>query len=93
MTKEKDNAVLTYPDGRVLEGTREVNAALQELLVLDYQQFKKISMIAQGEFARMLVAPPKEKTRIFREIFGTGVYERFTTELGVRSRALYGMRQ
>lgn len=90
LTKEKDNAILTYPDGRVLEGTREVNAALQELLVLDYQQFKKISMIAQGEFARMLVAPPKEKTRIFREIFGTGVYERFTTELGVRSRALYG---
>ena len=90
LTKEKDNAVLTYPDGRVLEGTREVNAALQELLVLDYQQFKKISMIAQGEFARMLVAPPKEKTKIFREIFGTGVYERFTTELGVRSRALYG---
>lgn len=89
-TKEKDNAVLYYPDGRVLEGTREVNAALQELLVLDYQQFKKISMIAQGEFAKLLVAQPKEKTRIFREIFGTGVYERFTTELGIRSRKLYG---
>lgn len=89
-TKEKDNAILYYPDGRVLEGTREVNAALQELLVLDYQQFKKISMIAQGEFAKLLVAPPKEKTKIFREIFGTGVYERFTAELGVRSRKLYG---
>lgn len=89
LTKEKDNAVLYYPDGRVLEGTREVNAALQELLVLDYQQFKKISMIAQGEFAKMLVAPPKEKTKIFREIFGTGIYERFTAGLGVRSRKLY----
>lgn len=89
-TKEKDNAVLYYPDGRVLEGTREVNAALQDLLVLDYQQFKKISMIAQGEFAKLLVAPPKEKSRIFREIFGTGVYERFTSELGTRARKLYG---
>ncbi|MBE5883699.1 MAG: SMC family ATPase [Lachnospiraceae bacterium] len=89
LTKEKDNAILYYPDGRVLEGTREVNAALQELLVLDYQQYKKISMIAQGEFARLLVAPPKEKTRIFREIFGTGIYERFTAGLGNRSRKLY----
>lgn len=89
MTKEKENAVLYYPDGRVLEGTREVNAALQELLVLDHQQFKKISMIAQGEFAKLLVAPPKDKTRIFREIFGTGIYERFTQQLGQRARQLY----
>ena len=88
-TKEKENAILTCPDGRVIEGVREVNAALKEILVLDYQQFKKISMIAQGEFARLLVAPPKEKTKIFREIFGTGVFERFTQELGARSRAAY----
>ena len=89
LTKEKENAVLYYPDGRVTEGVREVNAALQELLVLDYQQFKKISMIAQGEFARLLVAPPKEKTGIFREIFGTGIYEQFTQKLGIRARELY----
>ena len=89
LTKEKDNAILYYPDGHVLEGTKEVNAALQDLLVLDYQQYKKISMIAQGEFAKMLVAPPKEKTKIFREIFGTGIYERFTAALSVRSRKLY----
>lgn len=90
-TKEKENAVLTFPDGRVLEGVREVNAALKELLVLDYQQFKKISMIAQGEFARLLVAPPKDKTRIFREIFDTGIMERFTQALGVRARASYAL--
>lgn len=90
MTKEKENAILYYPDGKVLEGTREVNAALQELLVLDHQQFKKISMIAQGEFAKLLVAPPRDKTRIFREIFGTGIYERFTQQLGQRARQLYG---
>lgn len=89
-TKEKENAVLTCPDGKVVEGVREVNAALLDILVLDYDQFKKISMIAQGEFARLLVASPKEKTGIFREIFGTGIYERFTQLLGVRSRELYG---
>ncbi len=89
-TKEKENAILYYPDGRILEGVKEVNHALQELLGLDYSQFKKIVMIAQGEFARLLEASPKEKTRIFREIFGTGIYERFTQGLGVRARKLYG---
>lgn len=88
-TKEKENAILTYPDGRVIEGSKDVNAALQDLLALDYQQFKKISMIAQGEFAKMLVASPKDKTKIFREIFGTGVYEKFTQGLSARSKALY----
>lgn len=89
LTREKENAILTYPDGKVIEGVREVNGALCELLGLDYQQFKKISMIAQGEFARLLVASPKEKTKIFREIFGTGIYERFTQGLSIRSRRLY----
>lgn len=90
LTKEKENAILYCPDGRILEGSRDVNSALQDILGLDYQQFKKISMIAQGEFAKLLVASPKEKTKIFREIFGTGIYERFTQNLGVRARKLYG---
>jgi len=88
-TKEKENAILRYPDGRTTEGVKEVNAALREILVLDYQQFKKISMIAQGEFSRLLVASPRDKTRIFREIFDTGVFERFTQSLGMRARAAY----
>lgn len=91
LTKEKENAVLVYPEGRTVEGVREVNAAVRELLVLDYQQFKRISMIAQGEFARLLVAPPREKTQIFRELFDTGICESFTQELGQRARAAYAV--
>lgn len=87
--EEKENAVLYLPDEEAVEGVKEVNARLQEILVLDYRQFKQISMIAQGEFARLLTASPKDKTRIFREIFGTGIYERFTAQLGVKARKLY----
>lgn len=90
LTKEKENAVLHLPDGRILEGTKEVNAKVQEILVLDYQQFKQITMIAQGEFARLLTAPPKDKTRIFRDIFGTGIYEQFAQALRAKSNELYG---
>lgn len=89
LTREKENAILYLPEGAVVEGTREVNARMQEILVLDYQQFKQISMIAQGEFSRMLTASPREKIGIFREIFGTGVCDRFMQILRSKSGALY----
>ena len=88
-TKEKENAVLRIEDDKVIEGVKEVNAYMKEILALDYPQFKQLSMIAQGEFARLLTAPPKDKTKIFREIFGTGIYERFTHQLGQKARAQY----
>lgn len=88
-TKEKENAVLKLPDGTVLEGTREVNMKIREILALDYAQFKQVTMIAQGEFTRLLLAKPQDKTKIFRDLFGTGIYERFTQELRSRSNGLY----
>lgn len=90
VTREKENAILYFEDGTVLEGIKEVNARMQEILVLDYDQFKQITMIAQGEFARLLTASPKEKTAIFRDIFGTGIYENFTRLLRERAKDLYG---
>ncbi len=89
LTKEKENAVLRAEEDKVIEGVKEVNAYVRELLSLEYIQFKQLSMIAQGEFARLLTAPPKDKTRIFREIFGTGIYERFTYQLGQKAKAQY----
>lgn len=89
LTKEKENAVLYLPDGKVLEGIKEVNAKIQEILVLAPEQFKQISMIAQGQFSKMLTAPAKDKINIFREIFGTGIYERFAKNLRERSTALF----
>ncbi|MBQ8823117.1 MAG: SMC family ATPase [Lachnospiraceae bacterium] len=89
LTREKENALLNLPDGKVIEGVREVNSKLQELLGVDLQQFKQLSIIAQGEFARLLTASPKDKTKIFREIFGTGIYERFTYNLSKEAKKRY----
>lgn len=89
LAREKENAILYLPDGQIVEGVKEVNARLQDILALDHAQFKQISMIAQGEFARLLTAPPRDKTKIFRQIFDTGIYERFTAELGARARIHY----
>lgn len=89
MTKEKENAVLTMPGGETISGSSEVTGKIKELLRLDLKQFKQLSMIAQGEFARLLTAPSAEKSRIFREIFDTGLYEKMAGELRARSGSLY----
>lgn len=89
LTKEKEQAVLTLPDGKKIEGGNEVTRKMQELLRLDDKQFKQLSMLAQGEFARLLTASPAEKTRIFREIFDTELYEKIAAAFRKRSLDLY----
>ncbi|MBQ6888175.1 MAG: SMC family ATPase [Lachnospiraceae bacterium] len=88
-TKERENAILTMPDGTCMEGAGEVTKKMQEILSLDYRQFKQVSMIAQGEFTRLLTETPNEKIKIFRELFGTSMLEQFTANLRAKANRLY----
>lgn len=88
-TKEKENAVLTLPDGTIIAGNQDVTRKIEELLGMDGKQFRQISMIAQGEFAKMLLAGSNEKTAIFRELFGTGIYAAIQSSLKERSAKIY----
>lgn len=88
-TKEKENAALTLPDGSIIAGNQDVTRKVEELLGMDGRQFRQISMIAQGEFAKMLFANSNEKTTIFRELFGTGIYAEIQSKLKERSAKLY----
>ena len=88
-TREKENAALTLPDGSIIAGNQDVTMKVEEILGMDGKQFRQISMIAQGEFARMLFANPAEKTAIFRELFGTGIYAAVQNGLKERSAGLY----
>ena len=74
-------AVLTLPDGRVVDSIVEVGERVQELLGINCEQFRKIVMLAQGEFKKLLEAPSKDKAVLFRQIFGTEQYEAFTVLL------------
>ncbi len=83
---QPESALLEAQDGTLYTGVKEVNEVLRDLLGLDHEQFKKISMIAQGEFSRLLVAPPQDKIKIFRRIFGTDRYDAFARNLSARAR-------
>lgn len=75
MTKELANAQLQYPDGHVITKLRDVNAAIVELLSINYEQFAQIAMISQGEFLKLLLADTKSRQQIFRELFKTSYYQ------------------
>lgn len=75
-TVQKAEAELIYPDGqRPVTKAAEVTKAVTELLGLDYKQFTQIAMIAQGDFRKLLFAGTEERSRIFRQIFHTDLYE------------------
>lgn len=74
MTLQKADAELTYPDGRIVTRTKDVNMAVKEIMGVDREQFSQIAMIAQGDFLKLLFAPTEDRKRIFRQIFKT---ERF----------------
>mgnify|MGYP000805453864 FL=1 len=57
MTTEKADATLTYPDDRPpVTKAKDVTAAVQEIIGLDYNQFSQIVLIAQGQFTKLLNA-------------------------------------
>ena len=89
MTKQKAEAELHLPDGRVLDKPKEVNAELTQIIGLDRNQFSQIAMIAQGEFLKLLTADTKDRQEIFRKIFKTGYYEVLQNRLKDSANTLY----
>lgn len=77
----KAEAYLYYPDGAVLDRPSEVNSAVETILGLDHAQFRRISMIAQGDFLKLLHSPTKERIQIFRQLFGTEPYQKLQDRL------------
>ncbi len=73
-TRQAADAVLTYPDGRVVTKLKEVDKAIREIIGLTREQFSQVAMISQGEFRKLLQADTKERQKVFRDIFGTGRY-------------------
>lgn len=87
-TSQKAEAVLIYPDERKpVTKTDDVTKAVTELIGLDGKQFTQIAMIAQGDFQKLLFAGTEERGKIFRQIFGTGIYQRMQEQLREKSNA------
>lgn len=74
-TVQRAEAELVYPDGRIVTKSRDVTAAVTELMGVNRDQFSRIAMIAQGDFLKLLLSSTEERKAIFRQIFRTERYQ------------------
>lgn len=87
--KETEKAVF-YEDGMPpVEGLKNANQAVIDLLHIDDRQFKQIAMIAQGEFWTLLNSRTDERTKILRTIFMTENFKNIEYQLKGHRDAAY----
>lgn len=74
-------------DGLSLAGkSKEMTKEVCDLIGIDEDQFGKIVMIAQGEFAQLLNSNTKDRQPILRKVFDTAVFEDAQKALKARER-------
>jgi exonuclease SbcC len=75
------------------KGAKSVTARCTEILGMDAKQFKKIVMLAQGEFKKFLQAKSNEKNQILGNLFDNEPYVRYQNLLEAANGKLYGRRE
>ena len=70
-------ALLEEPDREPTEGADKVTRRIEELLGLNAEQFRKIVMLAQGEFREFLKADSDKKNEILGKLFDNSEYLRY----------------
>lgn len=80
--EEGETAELLMPDGSQYPGKlSETNRKIEEIVGLTADQFRKVVMIAQGEFMDFLRAGSKEKTELLRDLLKTDHYYQLSERL------------
>lgn len=72
--KQSASAELTLPDGKTIAKVAPVTQAVEEILGVNWKQFTQISMIAQGEFQKLILSNSNQRSEILRKLFGTENY-------------------
>ena len=91
-TRQAADAQLIYPDGAVITKLKDVDKAIRDIIGLTREQFSQVSMISQGDFRRLLQADTKDRQKIFRDIFGTGLFVTLQNQLKDKSSEIRDQR-
>ena len=80
--EEGETAELLMPDGSQYPSKlSDTNRKIEEIVGLTADQFRKVVMIAQGEFMDFLRAGSKEKTELLRDLLKTDYYYQLSERL------------
>ncbi len=71
------DADLKEPDGITVKGQEKVTARCAEILGMNAEQFRKIVMLAQGEFREFLKADSDKKNEILGRLFDNSSFVRY----------------
>jgi len=84
-TAKQGNAYL-YEEEKIIEGVKEVNHRVIELIGVDVHQFKQIVMIAQGEFTKLIYASSEDREKVLRHIFHSESLVQFENSLKQKTK-------
>ena len=68
-------------EGEVYTKEREGTAKIEEIIGIEKKNFKKICMIAQGEFMDVICESTENRKEILNDVFGTVIYEELRDKL------------
>ena len=60
---------------------KDINAKAKELLGLDYDQFRQVIILPQGQFEKLLTSNSDEKEKILVSIFGVNKWQKIANNL------------
>ena len=81
LDKKSERVEIEFKD-EIKTKTKEVNKFIEEdIIKLDYEQFKKIIMLAQGSFSEFIKSNSNQKSEILKQIFNTDIYDKISYKL------------
>jgi len=93
-TEQKADAELTIygkgspEESESVSGISRVNEKIGEILGINYDQFRQIMMIPQGEFRKLITEDSTEREKILQRIFGTEGFKKVQDKLWDLERTL-----
>ena len=91
--KVKIDATLQEPDKDIIKNAGKVTERIREILGLDADQFRKIIMLAQGEFKKFLQSDSDQKNQILGELFDNRPYVYYQNLLQLTRKRLEDQRK
>ncbi|MFC1851697.1 AAA family ATPase [candidate division CSSED10-310 bacterium] len=70
----------------IVTGITPVQNAIEQLIKLNFQQFSRSALLAQGEFAAFLHAPVDERAKLLETITGLQIYSQISIAVHERAR-------
>lgn len=79
--QSKEWTLKNIDDGKTLNKDKEVSAKIKEAIGLDFNQFCRTTMLAQGEFTRFLNSNDNDKADILEKITGVDIYRKIGAKI------------